>query len=73
MKKVKPLHRLSELETAAYAVLRGIDYVVEECPLVDGNTQLRYKEALNAIGRPRRGRRRVLPRVPRPGGRAVPR
>ena len=49
VKKVKPLHRLSELETAAYAFLREIDYVVEECPLVAGNTQLRYKEALNAI------------------------
>jgi uncharacterized protein (TIGR00269 family) len=49
VKKIKPLHRLSELETAAYAFLRGIDYVVEECPLVSGNTQLRYKEAMNAI------------------------
>ncbi|MBI3648246.1 MAG: adenine nucleotide alpha hydrolase family protein [Actinobacteria bacterium] len=49
VKKVKPLHRLSELETAAYAFLSGIDYVVEECPLVAGNTQLRYKEAMNAI------------------------
>jgi uncharacterized protein (TIGR00269 family) len=49
VKKVKPLHRISELETAAYAFLRRIDYVVEECPLVAGNTQLRYKEAMNAI------------------------
>lgn len=49
VKKVKPLHRLSELETAAYAFLRGIEYVVEECPLVGGNTQLRYKDAMNAI------------------------
>jgi uncharacterized protein (TIGR00269 family) len=49
VRKVKPLHRLSELETAAYAFLQGIDYVVEECPLVSGNTQLRYKEALNAL------------------------
>ena len=49
VRKVKPLYRLSELETAAYAFLRGIDYVVEECPLVAGNTQLRYKEAMNAI------------------------
>ncbi len=48
-KKVKPLYRLSELETAAYAFLRGIDYVVEECPLVTGNTQLRYKEAMNRL------------------------
>jgi uncharacterized protein (TIGR00269 family) len=51
VRKVKPLHRLSELETAAYAFLRGIDYVVEECPLVAGNTQLRHKEAMNAIER----------------------
>jgi uncharacterized protein (TIGR00269 family) len=51
VRKVKPLHRLSELETAAYAFLRGIDYVVEECPLVAGNTQLRYKEAMDAIER----------------------
>ena len=51
VRKVKPLHRLSELETAAYAFLRGIDYVVEECPLVAGNTQLRYKEAMNAVER----------------------
>jgi uncharacterized protein (TIGR00269 family) len=49
VKKVKPLFRLSELETAAFAFLRGIDYVVEECPLVAGNTQLRYKDAMNAI------------------------
>jgi uncharacterized protein (TIGR00269 family) len=49
VRKAKPLHRLSELETAAYAFLRGIDYVVEECPLVAGNTQLRHKEAMNAI------------------------
>ena len=49
MKKVKPLVRLSELETAAYAFLRRIDYVVEECPLVAGNTQLRYKAAMNQL------------------------
>ena len=49
LRKVKPLHRLSELETAAYAFLREIEYVVEECPLVEGNTQLRYKEALNRL------------------------
>jgi uncharacterized protein (TIGR00269 family) len=49
VKKVKPLYRLSELETAAYAFLRGIDYVVEECPLVAGNTQLRHKDAMNRL------------------------
>ncbi len=51
VKKVKPLYRLSERETAAYAFLRGIDYQVEECPLVAGNTQLRYKTALDEIER----------------------
>jgi len=49
VRKVKPLYRLSELETAAYAFLRGIDYIVEECPLVAGNTQLKYKDAMNAL------------------------
>jgi tRNA-5-methyluridine54 2-sulfurtransferase len=49
VRKVKPLVRLAERETAAYAVLSGIDYIVEECPLVEGNTQHRYKEALTAI------------------------
>jgi uncharacterized protein (TIGR00269 family) len=50
-KKVKPLFRLAEREMAAYAILKGIDYVVEECPLVAGNTALRYKEALNDLER----------------------
>src|SRR5918994_3177928 len=48
-KKVKPLVRLSERETAAYCVLRRIDYIVEECPMAAGNKHLGYKEALNAI------------------------
>ena len=48
-RKVKPLVRLGERETAAYCVLRGIDYVVEECPMAAGNRHLRYKEALNAL------------------------
>jgi uncharacterized protein (TIGR00269 family) len=48
-RKVKPLVRLSERETAAYCVLSGIDYIVEECPMAAGNKHLGYKEALNAI------------------------
>jgi uncharacterized protein (TIGR00269 family) len=48
-RKVKPLVRLGERETAAYCVLRGIDYIVEECPMAVGNKHLGYKEALNAI------------------------
>ena len=49
VRKVKPLVRVAERETAAYAVLKGIDYIVEECPLVEGNTQHRYKEAMGLI------------------------
>lgn len=48
-KKVKPLVRLAERETAAYCVLRGIDYQVEECPMAEGNKHLGYKAALNQI------------------------
>jgi uncharacterized protein (TIGR00269 family) len=48
-RKVKPLVRLGERELAAYCVLTGIDYIVEECPMAVGNRHLGYKEALNAI------------------------
>jgi uncharacterized protein (TIGR00269 family) len=48
-RKVKPLVRLAERETAAYCVLRGIDYIVEECPMAEGNRHLGYKAALNEI------------------------
>ena len=50
-RKVKPLYRLGEREMAAYCVIKGIDYVVEECPMVGGNTVLRYKDALNELER----------------------
>lgn len=46
VRKVKPLVRLAERETAAYAVLSGIDYIIEECPMVAGNTLNRYKDAI---------------------------
>ena len=35
-RKVKPLIRLTEREMAAWCVIRGIDYVVEECPMAIG-------------------------------------
>jgi uncharacterized protein (TIGR00269 family) len=46
---VKPLIRLSEREMAAYCVLSGIDYIVEECPMAAGNRHLGYKNALNDV------------------------
>ncbi|HUF83863.1 MAG TPA: ATP-binding protein, partial [Acidimicrobiia bacterium] len=33
VRKVKPLIRLGEREMAAYCVLGGIEYIVEECPM----------------------------------------
>jgi uncharacterized protein (TIGR00269 family) len=48
-RRVKPLYRLSEFETAAYAFLRKIDYIVEECPFAKGATSLAYKELLNRL------------------------
>jgi uncharacterized protein (TIGR00269 family) len=50
-RKVKPLIRLGEREMAAWCVLSGIDYIVEECPMAAGNRHLGYKEALNDIER----------------------
>jgi uncharacterized protein (TIGR00269 family) len=50
-KKVKPLVRLTEREMAAWCIVRGIDYQVEECPMAHGNKHLTYKDALNAIER----------------------
>ena len=49
MRKVKPLWRVSEVETAAYGFLKGIDYVTEECPMSEDATSLVYKEALSRI------------------------
>ncbi len=49
VKKVKPLVRLGEREMAAYCVVQGIDYIVEECPMADGNRHLGYKDVLNRL------------------------
>ena len=49
VRKVKPLVRLGERESAAYCVLTGIEYQVEECPMADGNRHLGYKEVLNSL------------------------
>ena len=48
-RKIKPLVRLGEREMAAYCVVRGIDYIVEECPMAIGNKHIGYKEALNVV------------------------
>jgi len=48
-RKVKPLVKVGEREMAAYCVLRGIDYQVEECPMAEGNRHLGLKETLNQL------------------------
>ncbi len=49
VRRVKPLYRLSEQETAAYAFVRRIDYIVEECPFALGATSIAHKEVLNRM------------------------
>ncbi len=49
VRRVKPLYRLSERETAAFAFLRGIDYIVEECPFAAGATSIAHKEILSRM------------------------
>ena len=48
-RKVKPLCRFYEREMASYAILRGIEYIYEECPFAVGSTSIYYKELLNRL------------------------
>ncbi|NWF64837.1 MAG: adenine nucleotide alpha hydrolase family protein [Chloroflexi bacterium] len=48
-RKVKPLCRFYEREMAAYAIMREIEYIYEECPFAAGATQVFYKEFLNQL------------------------
>ena len=58
VRKVKPLWRVGEMETAAYGFLKEIDYVAEECPMSLDATSLVYKEALSMIEEKMPGTRR---------------
>ncbi len=59
-RKVKPLCRFYEKEMAAYALLRGIDYIYEECPFAVGSTSIYYKELLNKLESDRPGAKLVF-------------
>lgn len=48
-RKVKPLCRFYEREMAAYSLLRGIEYIYEECPFAEGSTTIFYKNLLNQL------------------------
>jgi uncharacterized protein (TIGR00269 family) len=54
-RKVKPLCRFYEREMTAYALLRGIRYIYEECPFAEGSTSIYYKELLNQLETERPG------------------
>jgi uncharacterized protein (TIGR00269 family) len=48
-RKAKPLCRFYERETTAYALLREIEYIYEECPYALGAKSIYYKEVLNKL------------------------
>lgn len=54
-RKVKPLCRFYERDMTAYALLRGIEYIYEECPYAVGSTTTYYKELLNQLETERPG------------------
>lgn len=55
VRKAKPLFRIYEREMAAYAWLRGIEYIYEECPHAQGSNTIYYKELLNKLEADRPG------------------
>ncbi len=48
-RKVKPLAEVSERESAAYAIINGIDYIRTECPHAERATSIFYKGLVNEI------------------------
>jgi len=48
-RKVKPFCRLTEKETLMYALIRGIEFVEQECPYSAGSTTNFLKRILNQI------------------------
>ena len=55
VRKAKPLCRIYERDMAAYALLRGIEYIYEECPYAKGSKSIYYKELLNRLEADRPG------------------
>jgi uncharacterized protein (TIGR00269 family) len=54
-RKVKPLCRIYEREMLAYALLRGVEYIFDECPFSIGSTSIYYKHKLNKLESDRPG------------------
>ena len=55
IRKAKPFCRFYERETAAYAFLKGIEYIYEECPHAEGAKSIYYKQMLNQLEADRPG------------------
>jgi uncharacterized protein (TIGR00269 family) len=55
VRKVKPLCRMYEREMAAYAFLRPIPYIQDECPYAQGSTSIYNKQLLNKLEADRPG------------------
>jgi uncharacterized protein (TIGR00269 family) len=54
-RKAKPFCRFYERETAAYALMRPIEYIYDECPHAVGAKSIYYKEVLNRMEADRPG------------------
>ncbi|MDX9863177.1 MAG: ATP-binding protein [Anaerolineaceae bacterium] len=48
-RKAKPFCRIYERESAAYALMRNIAYIYEECPFSGGARTIQYKQMLNQL------------------------
>jgi uncharacterized protein (TIGR00269 family) len=55
VRKAKPLCRFYEREMATYALVRGIEYINDECPHAIGAKTIYYKELLNKLEADRPG------------------
>jgi uncharacterized protein (TIGR00269 family) len=55
VRKAKPLCRFYEREMATYALVRGIEYMYDECPHAVGAKTIYYKELLNKLEADRPG------------------
>lgn len=55
VRKVKPFCRFYERETAAYALIKNIEYIYDECPFAKGAKSIYYKQYLNRFEADRPG------------------
>lgn len=60
VRKAKPFHRFYERETAAYALLRGIEYIQAECPFSIGARSIYFKKLLNQMETERPGSKQAF-------------